>query len=343
MNKRKHQPAFPETLEREARQWDSGAVTTQDWKDAPEAIPRVGGSTLISLRLPTQMLEILKAFAEREGVGYQVLLKQWLDDRIRQERLVMHKEQPRVKTGSNDNSVEGGEHKVKAQTTAAHSQWLAVFDQLLNAWLSVLRALGKFTPTQENRREQLWLLLTYRSFNSLRWAREMLLAGYYAQPMILTRTVYEDWLTGIDAIEHAETVDALLDKKGSVPGFKQMAERSLPDELKGDFGWGDDSKTYGFLSTFTHPRARAVLTQVDPDTMKPRVGPLYDDALFVATFYYLLQAAVRSTEILARGAQSAKGVSEELQSALNAANVCLDDVLARATGIAANTQAESTS
>lgn len=162
----------------------------------------------------------------------------------------------------------------------------------------------------------------------------MLMAGYYAQPMILTRAVIEDWVIGIDAIEHPETVEALLDGKGSITSFKQMAERSLPDDLNGWFGWGDDS-TYGFLSTFAHSRTtRAVLTQVDPDTMTPRLGPLYDESLFVVTFYHLLQAAVRSTEILARGAQRAKGVTQELQSALDAANALLDDVQATASSMA---------
>ncbi|MBI2378911.1 MAG: hypothetical protein HYV07_33255 [Deltaproteobacteria bacterium] len=31
------------------------------------------------------MLLVLKKFARREGVGYQVLMKRWLDDRIRAE------------------------------------------------------------------------------------------------------------------------------------------------------------------------------------------------------------------------------------------------------------------
>ncbi len=73
-------------LEGEAREWDSGARTPEGWTDAPEAIPRAGAATLISLRVPVQMLGILKAFAARQGVGYQVLIKRWLDERIRQER-----------------------------------------------------------------------------------------------------------------------------------------------------------------------------------------------------------------------------------------------------------------
>lgn len=86
MSKLNHGPASPEELEREAKEWDSRVLTPRDWIDEPEAIPRVGTSTAISLRMPTQMLDLLKAFARRQGVGYQVLLKRWLDERIREER-----------------------------------------------------------------------------------------------------------------------------------------------------------------------------------------------------------------------------------------------------------------
>jgi predicted DNA binding CopG/RHH family protein len=40
----------------------------------------------ISIRLPRQTVEIRKEFARRSGIDYQVLIKRWLDERIRQER-----------------------------------------------------------------------------------------------------------------------------------------------------------------------------------------------------------------------------------------------------------------
>lgn len=86
MTQKNYQPASNDQVAREASQWDSGATESKGWIDAPEAIPRIRASTPISLRVPTQMLQILKLFAEREGVGYQVLMKQWLDERIREER-----------------------------------------------------------------------------------------------------------------------------------------------------------------------------------------------------------------------------------------------------------------
>ena len=79
-------PASAEELAREAAFWDSAATIPEGWVDAPEAIPRIGESTAISLRVPTKMLAILREFARREGIGYQVLMKRWLDDRIREER-----------------------------------------------------------------------------------------------------------------------------------------------------------------------------------------------------------------------------------------------------------------
>jgi hypothetical protein len=81
-----------EELAEEARRWDSREITPAGWQDAPEAIPRAKESTAISLRLPVQMVAILKEFARRSGIGYQVLMKRWLDERIRQEREHLQRE-----------------------------------------------------------------------------------------------------------------------------------------------------------------------------------------------------------------------------------------------------------
>ena len=85
-----------EQLAREAKAWDEGAVTTKGWKNAPAAVTQAKAATAISIRLPTAMLEVLKAFAEREGVGYQVLMKRWLDERIREERRKLVAQSPQA-------------------------------------------------------------------------------------------------------------------------------------------------------------------------------------------------------------------------------------------------------
>lgn len=75
-----------EELAREAAEWASGARTPRGAVDAPEAVPNAGRAKAISLRVPTELLAILRGFAKREGIGYQVLIKRWLDDRVRAER-----------------------------------------------------------------------------------------------------------------------------------------------------------------------------------------------------------------------------------------------------------------
>jgi hypothetical protein len=72
-------------LVRETARWETREIDPRGWDDAPEAVPRAGESTAISMRIPNKMLGILREFARRQGIGYQVLIKRWLDDRIRQE------------------------------------------------------------------------------------------------------------------------------------------------------------------------------------------------------------------------------------------------------------------
>lgn len=69
----------------EAPRWVRGDFADSSWEDAPEALVRPE-SVAISIRFPAKMLEILRAFAAREGVGYQVLIKRWLDERLVIER-----------------------------------------------------------------------------------------------------------------------------------------------------------------------------------------------------------------------------------------------------------------
>jgi hypothetical protein len=83
------------SLAAEAADWEHGRRTPADFVDDDAAVPRAGETTAISLRLPNMQLALLKKFAQREGIGYQVLLKRWLDDRLRQERDRLRHGEPR--------------------------------------------------------------------------------------------------------------------------------------------------------------------------------------------------------------------------------------------------------
>src|ERR1700710_1984887 len=74
------------SLAQEADDWDSQRRTPSGFVDAPHAVPRANEATAISLRMPHALLELLKRFAEREGIRYHVLIKRWLDERVRAER-----------------------------------------------------------------------------------------------------------------------------------------------------------------------------------------------------------------------------------------------------------------
>jgi hypothetical protein len=81
----KGKSATDQALAEEAKLWDERKLTPADWHAAPDAVPRAAESMPISIRLPCQMVTILKELAQRAGIGYQVLIKQWLDERIRHE------------------------------------------------------------------------------------------------------------------------------------------------------------------------------------------------------------------------------------------------------------------
>lgn len=48
-----------------------------------------GPTEAISIRLPEMLLAVVREFARRQGIGYQTLIKRWLDDRIREESILM--------------------------------------------------------------------------------------------------------------------------------------------------------------------------------------------------------------------------------------------------------------
>ena len=86
--------SLPDDRAREVELWDQRVLTPAGWADAPEAVPRASESVAISVRFPAPMLDVLKEFAHRAGVGYQSLIKQWLNERIREETLKRHASVP---------------------------------------------------------------------------------------------------------------------------------------------------------------------------------------------------------------------------------------------------------
>lgn len=193
-------------------------------------------------------------------------------------------------------SFQKTEAQVKAITAAKHMKEIKLVEKLINHYLAGFRALGKFTLNEDNELEYAWLLLTTRSFNSLRCAYDLLLKGYYSQAVMLICSVFEDWLIAKDCEKNQKTLDALL--RGDDVFWKQefhyseMAKRQsekFPEIWRG---------IYGTLSTIAHARQRALMILVDPETRELRLGSHYDNDLFLATYQSLLTAASIIPELL---------------------------------------------
>ena len=190
---------------------------------------------------------------------------------------------------------------VTEETKRREPKTLARIEALLNAFLPAFRETDQFTPTTSNRRKHLWWLLVGRSFNSLRWAFHLLQVGYYSQALILVRSVEEDWLVCQDCLEHPDTVEALFDDSKKMPSFKVMANR-LPETLRETWTApkGQPERTYDILSTISHPRPRSLRLSFDFDENRPRVGPGYEEPLFVFTSTNTLVSAMCIAEFLVR-------------------------------------------
>lgn len=225
------------------------------------------------------------------------------------------------------------EEEVAEVITRKHSSVLETIENLLNMHLSGFSEIGDFTLTANNKREQAWLLLTNRAFNSFRWGYHVLGRGYYSQCFLLTRSALEDWLVCQDCGAHDDTVEALLAGSNRVADFRTMAGR-LDEQLKTWWFGAEGSKgIYGLLSTFCHPRHRAVVAMVDPDSHNLRLGPAYDEPLFITASYYLLEVAVRMTEFVGRLVHPicpswTMATAPHLQDG----NQCLDGLLEKAKG-----------
>jgi hypothetical protein len=192
-------------------------------------------------------------------------------------------------------SLEELEEQTKTQTRRQEGKILTIIEGLLNRYSVCFEQIGQFQRTNDNTVELVWLFLTIRAFNSMRWAYCLLETGYYSQSMMLTRSAFEDWLVCEDCKTHPSTVNAILEEGKRVPNPKTMSDR-LEEPLKQK--WNDE--IYGFLSTFTHPRYSGVAVLIDPETKFLRVGPAYEWKLVLVTSHYLLFALILMTEFLIR-------------------------------------------
>ena len=197
--------------------------------------------------------------------------------------------------------LEEVEAAVVAQSIKEYREVLDGIERILNGYIAGAVSIGRFTQTDDNKKEWVWFLLTTRSFASMRCAFDLLKKGYYTQSVMLIRSTLEDWLAGQDCLTCPSTLAALLDPRARMPHVSEMVDRldsDLQDWWRGK-GKGDEG-AYGVLSTFVHPRPRGLGMVINPESSKIRFGTEYDRRAFIFTATHLVTAARRMSELLAR-------------------------------------------
>lgn len=227
-------------------------------------------------------------------------------------------------------NLDEAEEKVRSELLERESKVLGVIEDLINQQLAGFDKIGSFTITEDNDLQRVWFLLTARAFNSLRWAYHLIQMGYYSQSMMLVRGAFEDWLVCEDAKLHPQTISALLEQKGRLPSFSDMANR-LEEPLKTEWHGGDGADgPYGLLSTFTHPRYHAVASLFPPGGTTIRLGPSWDEDLFIVTANYLIMALTRMMEFFVALVPSDTPWLDSAVPYMVNANHCRDELAARA-------------
>ena len=187
----------------------------------------------------------------------------------------------------------------RQQSWEQEGEVLQTIQEVIDLHFALFRYAGKLEYTEKNELQRVWFGLSTSAFHSLRVALYALESGYYSQCFTLTRAALEDWLVAFDCKSHPQTVEALLGSGGRVPAFRVMAER-LPEDRK--VLWrngGDGDGAYGSLSTFAHPRQRALEATVGGDGTA-LIFPAYNEIRFALAAKLLLQVALLMLEFVER-------------------------------------------
>lgn len=159
-------------------------------------------------------------------------------------------------------------------------------------------------PLRREEPRETILLLATMGHNSLRWAWELLLKGYYVQANALSRTGWECWLHGAYLLLYPEDLDTWRDfetRKRPSEMRRLVAERSggLESLHSDEFRTGMD-QLYSDYSEYVHPSNRALRVLVAEQDGKQRLclGGEYDALLMVQSTHMFCNAALMLSTLL---------------------------------------------
>lgn len=159
-------------------------------------------------------------------------------------------------------------------TKQKHGREIEIFSGILNTFTTAFNNMGSFDVKEDNEAEYIWLLLSTRCLHSMRCSIDLMLKGYYSQAMSLLRTGIEDWFVCGNAKNNRVVRDCLLRSGKRLPSYSTLAEKMEETRVyKSD---------YRFQSEFAHSSRLSLRVLYNPKTNEMRIGPVYDEVLFLS-------------------------------------------------------------
>lgn len=201
-------------------------------------------------------------------------------------------------------TIEDHEETIRAHTESANALELSLCERALNLIRDGFDAIGQ-TLTLEDERQSATIGLIALSYNSLRWAFELMRKGAYVQSISLSRGAWESWLAAAYFQFSPElTVADWREKRPSPKEMRKFVSEQTAAEAEID---GDALRLalrdlYSNYSDYSHPSARALdaIVRVQEDgTAWLRIGGEYDEPLLLQSTNAFCVAAIEVSSLFA--------------------------------------------
>ena len=185
------------------------------------------------------------------------------------------------------------EQGVADQSKEQHPDVMQLLADLIEGFPSAFKALDR-ADLHRPANEATLLMFGTKAFFSLRSARDLLLAGRYAQAQVLNRLLFEECMLGKYYLSHPDEACEYLK-------LHDTRTPKMGDVLK-DLQLGHLHQDYEELSQHAHSRPfstyLSVVSQVKPSGWTLRSAPEYSEALFLRCVAYSLQYAGEVLQLL---------------------------------------------
>jgi hypothetical protein len=185
------------------------------------------------------------------------------------------------------------EQRVALQSGEQHPDILQLLADLIEGFPSTFKCLDR-ADLQRPANEATLLMFGTKAFFSLRSAKDLLLAGRYAQAQVLNRLLLEECMLGKYYLSHPDEAAEYLEWKDTrTPGMGDVLKELQLQHLKQD---------YDVLSEHAHSRPfstyLSAVSHVQSSGWTLRSAPEYSEDLFLDCVAYSLKYAGEMLQLL---------------------------------------------